>query len=117
MLIVDQLHEGIVRALHRDAPRARRGRAQVLVRADEGVFPVLKLWEGGFAIAEEDAPQLRGHVDLIAGDELVARCLIVLAETAEAGVVRYEYKRRTAAVDGPALDYERPDDAPKGLLE
>lgn len=114
---MDQLQDGIARALHRGAPGARRRRQRVFVRAEEGIFPVLKLWDGGFAISETDAPRLRGFVDLIAGEERLARCLIVLAETEGDGLVRYEYKRRTPDADGPALDYERPVDSPAGLIE
>ena len=45
----------------------------------------------------------------------IAQCLIVASEEAE-GEMRYEYKRRTEAVDRPPLDFERDDDAPVALL-
>lgn len=99
----------------RQQGRGRKRGPEALVRAAGGSYPILRMWEGGFSVAVEDAPRLRGFVDLMAGEDRLARCLIVCAEEAE-GVVSYEYKRRTAEADHAPADYEIAPDAPAGLL-
>ena len=79
------------------------------------LLPVLRLWETGFAIAEEDAPNLRGLVELYDGAEHLFQCLIVASE-AQHGEMRYEFKRATAVTDHAALDFEKRVNAPVGLI-
>lgn len=110
---MDHLPADIAHALRQTSPRRRGPKFEV--RANGDSYPVQKLWEGGFSVLVEDAPRLRGFVDLMHGEDRLARCLIVLAEEDE-GVVRYEYKRRTEDADGPPVDYEIADDAPVALL-
>ena len=112
---MDHLQAEIAHAL-RQAPTRRRHAPKFFVRAHGDSYPVRRLWDGGFAIAVEDAPRLRGFVDLMNGDDRMARCLIVLAEEEEDGIIRYEYKRRTEEADAPPVDYEVSDDAPVALL-
>ena len=112
---MDHLPPELAHALH-SSGRSRRKGPVVEVRAEGVRYPVLRVWDGGFAVAVQDAPRLRGFVDLLRGGDLIARCLIVLAEEEEAGVVRYEYKRRTSSSEGPPVDYEIADDAPVALL-
>lgn len=88
---------------------------RLFVRALGDIYPVRRLWDGGFSVAVEDAPRLRGFVDLMRGENRLARCLIVLAEE-EDGVVRYEFKRRTETAEAPPLDYVVEEDAPRALL-
>ncbi|MEL7098079.1 MAG: hypothetical protein AAGM84_04550 [Pseudomonadota bacterium] len=77
---------------------------------------VLRLWKTGFSVALADTPHLRGFVDLYEGEAHLFQCLIVAAE--EEGLeMRYEFKRATAIQTGPALDFERPADAPVALIE
>lgn len=111
---MDRLPDDIAAAL-KTAPRRRRG-PRFYVMAENETYPLLELRETGFDIAEADAPRLRGYVDLLHGDERLARCLIVCAE-AEGGVVRYDFKRRTE--DGPQrpADYARDPDAPVALID
>lgn len=85
------------------------------VRAGGREYPVSRQWRGGFALRSEDAPRLRGFVDLMRDGEREAHCLIVLASEDD-GVTRYEYKLRTAVTDAPPLDYARAENAPVGLL-
>jgi len=78
--------------------------------------PVLRMWKTGFSVSVADAPHLRGFVDLFDGEAHLFQCLIIAAE--EEGLeMRYEFKRATAIQDGPALDFERPVDAPVALIE
>lgn len=110
---MEHLQTEIADALH--ASRPKRAAKTFSVRTVDGEFPVLKLWRDGFQVAEGDAPQLRGHVDICSGDERIARCLIVLAK-AEFGVATYEFKRRTdGAAPGP-VDYAVEENAPVALL-
>lgn len=111
---MDFLQAEIAHALRQERPRRRRA-PSLSVRAEGDLYPIRRLWDGGFAVAVEDAPRLRGFVDLMRGEDRLARCLIVLAEE-EDGVVRYEFKRRTEEADKPPLDYEASADAPRALL-
>ena len=111
---MDHVQAEIVHAM-RQRPLSRRRGPQYRVRMDGEEYPVARMWDSGFSVKAEDGPRLRGFVDLLHGGDLLARCLIVLAEQ-ENGMVRYEYKRRTEAFDQPPPDYEVSDDAPVGLL-
>lgn len=101
-----------------DAARLQSMRKASRLRLEAGgdVFKVLRLWKTGFSIAAEDAPRLRGLVDLYDGSIHLFQCLVVAGEE-EAGEMRYEFKRATAVADRAALDFERPADAPRGLIE
>lgn len=105
-----EVRDGLEKARQRDL--VRKSRIRIVV--DGEVYPVIRLSEDGFSLLES-APHLRGLVDLYEGSRHIAQCLIVASEEAE-GEMRYEYKRRTEAVDRPPLDFERDDDAPVALL-
>lgn len=98
---------------------ARRGAARkssrLRVLAGRAWYPVTRQWSGGFGVFVEDAPKLRGHVDLYDGARHMSRCLIV-ASAQEGDEIRYEYKRATAVSDRPPLDFYRAPDAPVGLI-
>ena len=98
-----------------DAARPKRVKGDFAVEAGGKSYPIIKLWRDGFEIAEDAAPTLRGFVDLLSHGDRIARCLIVCAE-AEAGVVTYEFKRRTENASAAPADYARDDDAPVALL-
>lgn len=95
--------------------RAARKRSRLRLQMGDAVFPVLRNWPGGFALEAGRAPNLRGLVDLYDGSRHLSRCLIV-ASSEESGEIIYEFKQVTEAVDGPALDFEKPDDSPVALL-
>ncbi|MBM1310008.1 hypothetical protein JQT66_07510 [Sulfitobacter mediterraneus] len=79
------------------------------------IYPVLRMWKTGFAVEAEDAPKLRGLVDLYDGANHLFQCLIIASEE-EAGEMRYEFKRATAVASAAALDFEKAADAPVGLI-
>ena len=106
-----EVREGLEAA--RKADKARKSRLRV--HAGEDVFPVLRSWNGGFALDAEGAPHLRGLVDLYNGGVHLYQCLIV-ASGEENGEMIYEFKRNTAAVDKVPLDYYRDEAAPVALL-
>ncbi len=106
-----EVREGLEQARRRDLKRKSRLR----LHAGDRVFPVLRFWRGGMAIDAENAPHLRGLVDLYDGGRHLYQCLIVASEE-ENGEMRYEFKRSTAAVDRAPLDFARAPDAPVALL-
>ncbi len=106
-----EVREGLEKARKQDLYRKSRLR----VHTDDEIFPVLKFWGTGFALDAENAPHLRGLVDLFDGSRHLYQCLIVASEE-ENGVMTYEFKRVTEARDKAPLDFVRPDDAPIALL-
>ena len=89
--------------------------SRLRVHVGEQAYPILKLWDGGFALDAEDAPHLRGLVDIYDSAKHLMECLII-ASAEEEGLMHYEFKRNTASGDGAPLDYERDEDAPIALL-
>ncbi|MBI6628844.1 hypothetical protein [Pontibaca salina] len=106
-----ELQEGLWEARLATLKKTSRLRVQV---GDE-FYPVLRLWREGFAVEDATTPKLRGLVDLYGGGKHLYQCLIV-ASDAEAGEMRYEFKRNTAIADAAALDFYSDPDAPVGLL-
>ena len=100
-----------------DAARlaALRRSSRLRIERDGKVFPVLRKWKTGFAIAAEDAPRLRGLVDLYDGGVHLFQCLVVAEAEAE-GQMLYEFKRATPVADRAALDFVRRPDAPVALI-
>jgi hypothetical protein len=105
-----EVQEGLEKARQRDLVKKSRLR----IVADDRAYAVIRMSDDGFSLPE-DAPHLRGLVDLYEGSRHVAQCLIVASEEGE-GEMRYEYKRRTEASDGPALDFEMDESAPVAFL-
>ncbi|MBT8153363.1 hypothetical protein KMP13_05545 [Epibacterium ulvae] len=93
-----------------------RKKSRLRVQVKDQYYPVLRLWDDGFSVETETVPQLRGLVDLFDGARQLSQCLIVASEE-EAGEVRYEFKRSTAAADRAPLDFYQAPDAPVGLIE
>lgn len=78
-------------------------------------FRVLRLWDTGFSVASEDAPHLRGLVDVYEGPTQLFQCLIVAAQE-EAGEMQYEFKRMTAVASAAARDFAADTEPPAGLI-
>lgn len=106
-----EVREGIEAA----RKQALRESSRLRVQVGDAVFPILRYWDTGFALDSEDAPNLRGLVDLYDGANHLYQCLIVASEDSGYEMI-YEFKRSTAAVDKAPLDFVRPDDAPVALL-
>lgn len=92
-----------------------RKSSRLRIVVDGRIHPVLRMWKTGFSIPAEDAPRLRGLVDLYDGANHLFQCLIVKSEE-DAGQMQYEFKRATAVVHAAALDFERSDHAPAALI-
>lgn len=106
-----EVREGLELARKRDLKRKARMRVAV---GDE-VFPILEYRDGGFALDIDNAPKLRGLVDLYDGARHLSQCLIVASEE-DGQLMRYEFKRSTAATDKAPLDFVRDETAPVALL-
>lgn len=106
-----EIQEGLDQARMQGMKKSSRLRVAV----DGQIKPVLRMWKTGFAM-EADAPALRGFVDLYDGSNHLFQCLIVTSEE-DAGERRFEFKRATAVSETPAVDFERLDTAPVGLIE
>ena len=106
-----EVREGLEKARKRDLRKKNRLRVHV----GEDVYPVLRFWEDGFALDADNAPHLRGLVDIYDGGRHLYQALIV-ASSEEEGELHFEFKRATAAADHAPLDYDRPEDAPIALL-
>ena len=106
-----EIRDGLEAARKRDLRRKSRLRVQV----GEAVFPILRFWDEGFALDAALTPNLRGLVDVYDGANHIFQCLIV-ASTAENGELVCDFKRSTAVLDRPALDYWRDENLPVGYL-
>lgn len=106
-----EVREGLELARKRDL----RKRSRLRVHVGEEIFSVLRFWDTGFALDAENAPHLRGLVDLYDGGRHLYQCLIVASDE-ENGEMNYEFKRNTAAVDKAPLDFYRDENAPIALL-
>lgn len=95
--------------------KAQRKRSRLRVHVGDDVFPILRFWDSGFAMDIENAPKLRGLVDLYHGGVHLYQCLIV-ASSEEGDEMQYEFKRNTAAVEKAPLDFYRDPETPIALL-
>ena len=106
-----ELREGF--ELARKRQQSRKSRLRVQIGAD--VYPILRIWEDGMAMAEGYLPNLRGLVDVYDGARHLSQCLIV-ASTVENGQMIFNFKRSTPVTDRPPLDFWRDENAPVALL-
>lgn len=111
----DFLPKEVLEGLQRARKARLRASSRLRVHTDNAVFPVLRFWESGFALDAENAPHLRGLVDLYDGGRHIYQCLIV-ASSEEAGERVFDFKRSTAVLDKAPLDFERDENAPIALL-
>lgn len=100
-----------------EARKARRqARSRIRVRADGVEYPVLRHWNRGFALSVDDAPNLRGLVDLFDGARHLCQALIVASTEDEVErVFEFKYATRVTRTAPPA-DFARDADAPVALL-
>ena len=109
------LPKEVAEGLEAARKQALRKKSRLRVQAGPEIFTVLKYWDSGFSVDLQDAPQLRGLVDLYDGSRHLYQCLIVASEE-EGGEMRYEFKRNTRAVDSAPLDFERDANKPVALI-
>lgn len=93
-----------------------RKKSRLKVKAGDQSFIILRYWDQGFALDAEDAPHLRGLVDVYDGARHMSQCLIVASEE-EGGEMVYEFKRATPHSEAAPLDYEIAENAPVARIE
>ena len=106
-----EVREGLERARKRSSARSRR----LALHIRGAVFPILRLWDGGFSVDAARLPALRGFAEIHEGPRLMMTCLIMAAEVSE-GELICTFKRATPVLDRAALDYEVEVDPPRALL-
>jgi hypothetical protein len=87
--------------------RSRRARTRHLVVAGAREHRIVELSDDGFVIEADGLPHLRGYVDIMLGEERIARRLVVFA-WARDGLVGYDFKLGAIRHFAPA-DYVRPE--------
>lgn len=110
-MLPKDLNEELGRALR----RSKHAKSRMRVQAGDRTFTILRLWETGFALDAEDAPHMRGLVDIYDGARHISQCLIVTSSEV-AGERVFEFKRATPALDQAPRDYVRDESAPVALL-
>ncbi len=111
MFLSKEVREGLEQA----QKASRKKRSRLRVQAGEKMIPILRFQETSFAVDIDEAPQLRGLVDIFDGSRHLYQALIVASEV-DGPEMRFDFKRNTLTTDGPAVDFERDEFAPAGLL-
>lgn len=93
-----------------------RKKSRLRVRVGNHDFTILRYWDQGFSLDVDDAPRLRGLVDVFDGARHISQCLIVASEQ-DGGEMIYEFKRETRTYDRAPLDYEQDPNVPVALIE
>jgi len=107
------LPEDVLSALEVGRRSVRRMRSQHLVVAGDREHRIMRLTDSGFVIEADGLPHLRGYVDIMRGEERIARRLAVV-DWARDGMVAYEFKHDASSRETPA-DYVMPERL--GLLD
>ncbi len=107
----DAVREGLEEA--RKAALKRKDRLSV--HDGDRTYRIRRFWDGGFALDLEGSERLRGHVDIYDGPKHLYQCLVVSSVEEDYERV-FEFKWSTPVANGPAVDYERPDFVPAGLI-
>lgn len=95
--------------------QTRKRRATRTIHIGDEAFAIIDMSEDGFAVLADETPHLRGLVDIFDGPRHLYQALIVAA--AEDGdLMRYDFKRNTAASHSAPVDFERADSPVAGLL-
>ena len=115
VVMIEYLPKDVVEGLREAHVRQLARKSRIRVHVGDEVYPVLKLWRDGFALKVENAPKLRGLVDLFDGTRHLSQCLIV-ASSQEGDLMHYDFKRNTATADRTARDLVVDESAPIALL-
>lgn len=109
------LSDDVLRALDDARTAVARHARKLCVHLRGEIYPVGRLWSGGFAIAADDAPRLCGTVDLFDGPRHLSTGQIIASQQNGAEWI-YEFKWNTSVLTAPALDYIRDDETPAAQL-
>ena len=109
------LSKDVQRSLDEARSASRRKAVRHRLVAENASWPILRLWDTGFALTQDDAPKLRGFVDIYEGDAHLFQCLIVASEMS-GSEMHCTFKRMTAIRSTAPLDFETRADAPVALI-
>ena len=113
--MLESLPQSIQNELQASQLKAAAKKSRLRVEVNGQSYRIVSMTDTGLVLDVEDAPKLRGLVDIYDGGRHVSQCLIV-AVSQDGGQMVYDFKRNTAAGDGAPLDFERLEDAPIALL-
>lgn len=113
--MLEHLPEDVRKGLSAARDRAVRRGHRLRVHAGTASYPILRSWAGGFSLAAESTPPLRGLVEIHAGERHLYQALIVASRLENRELV-FEYKRSTAVADAAPADFVREVPVPAGLL-
>lgn len=111
----EYLPEAVRKGLEDARVAMLRQSGRLCVHDGDRVHRISKVWDGGFAIVAEDAPHLRGLVEIYDGSRHLAQCLIVTSYV-ERDLMVYDYKRSTPVADRAPLDFVAAEGRPVALL-
>lgn len=93
----------------------KRKRATRSVHVGDEAFAIIEMSDDGFALVADDAPRLRGLIDIFEGPNHLYQALII-ATAADGDLMRYGFKRNTATARTAPVDFIQSDARPAGLL-
>lgn len=93
----------------------KRKRATRSVHVGDEAFAILEMSDHGFAVAAEEAPRLRGLIDIYEGAQHLYQALIITSSE-DGDMMRYDFKRNTATAFTAPVDFVQSDTRPAGLL-
>ena len=109
------LPQDVLSALEAAHKAMQRKSKRLCIHVGDDIYPVSQLSEASFAISADDAPKLRGFVELYDGPRHLSQCLIMTSRE-ESGDRIYDFKWNTAVANSPAVDYVREENAPIALI-
>jgi hypothetical protein len=113
--MIESLPQSIRNELHAAQSKAAAKKSRLRIMVNGESYRIERMTGSGFALNMDDAPKLRGLVDIYDGGRHVSQCLIIAAAQDGEQMV-YDFKRNTSAGDGAPLDFERLENAPIALL-
>ncbi len=114
--MTEELPEAVRQGLEAARAAALKRSNRLCIHVGDSVHRVLRLWDGGFALAASDAPPLRGYVDLYDGPRHLSSCLVVASGAEEGDERIYEFKIQMRVSDRPAADFEQVEAGPRALI-
>ncbi|MEM8825163.1 MAG: hypothetical protein AAGF30_16265, partial [Pseudomonadota bacterium] len=107
-----EVREGLERAREQDR---RKTGGKLRVQVGDTWYPIRSFDQSGFEVGIDDAPKLRGLVEIHDGARMLRQALIIAGASTD-DVMRYEFKRATASRSAAPVDYVRKSEAPVGYL-
>jgi hypothetical protein len=115
--MTEHLPDAVRQGLEAARQAAQRRSNRLCIHVGGRVHRVLRMWDGGLALAAADKPPLRGYVELFDGPRHLASCLLVVSpDEGRPGERAFEFKQRLPAADHAPADFEHSEDRPAALI-